>query len=346
MDRRPFIKLGIFGLFAINAKLSLADEGYQFNFPQSKQGYLNRIQLIKKSGMIPIIDIESSYNPTDFDPEAFVRTMDRMGVAQSCLSLDSPRGGSTWSDASNQLAIKFPSCFIPTGNGGIYPAWTSSPEKFLDENERNIIQQKIPLMGEFEFRHYPSPRQVERNATGNKTNRDVDIPIDGPLGQRLFAFSEKTGIPFQIHYEIEDGLLGPLEKMLTQYPNAKVIWCHFAQVRYSSRSSIYSPEYLGALLDRHKNLYVDTAFGGPKSIYPLSGEPHARYWANQDAWNKLIISRPYRFLAALDLAGDRMEMFEGWTQRLREILNGLPEKTAEIVAYKAAWKLLFNEDIA
>lgn len=341
MDRRPFIKLGIFGLLAIKAKLSLADAWYQFNFSQSKQGYLNRIQTIKKSGILPIIDVESSYNPTHFDPEDFVRTMDRLGIAQSCLSLDSPRGGPTWSDAGNQLAIQFPAYFIPTGNGGIYPAWTSSPQKFLDENIRNIVQQKIPLMGEFEFRHYPSPRQV-----GGNTNRDVDIPLDGPLGHGLFAFSEKTGIPFQIHYEIEDGLLGPLEKMLSQYPNAKVIWCHFAQIRYSSRSSIYSPEYLGDLLDRHKNLYVDTAFGEPKSIYPLSGEPHARYWANQNAWNKLIISRPYRFLAALDLAGDRMGMFEGWTQRLREILNGLPEKTAEIVAYKAAWKILFNEDIA
>ena len=56
-------------------------------------------------------------------------------------------------------------------------------------------------MGEFEFRHYPSPGQI-----GGNTNRDVDIPIDSPLGHRLFAFAEKTGVPFQIHYEIEDGL--------------------------------------------------------------------------------------------------------------------------------------------
>ncbi|QWD74247.1 amidohydrolase [Polynucleobacter sp. TSB-Sco08W16] len=339
MDRRPFIKLGLFSLLSINTKVALAGE-YQFNFTQSKQAYLNRIQSIKKSGALPIIDIESSYNPVNFDAEDFVRTMDRMGIAQSCLSLDSPRGGPIWSNESNQLVMKFPAHFIPAGNGGVYPAWTSNPEKFLDENERNVIQQKIPLMGEYEFRHYPSPRQI-----GGSTNRDVDIPIDSPLGHRLFAFSEETGIPFQLHYEIEDGLLGSLEKMLIQYPSAKVIWCHFAQIRYSARSTIYSPEYVGALLDKHRNLYMDTAFGGPKSIYPISGEPHARYWANQVAWNKLIISRPYRFLAALDLAGDRMGMFEAYTQRLREMLNSLPERVAEIIAYKAAWKLLFNENI-
>lgn len=341
MDRRPFIKLGLFGLFAINTKLSPADESYQFNFSQSKQGYLNRIYSIKKAGTLPIIDVESSYDPTDFDPDSFVKAMDRAGIAQSCLSLEPPRGGSLWSDAGNKLAIKFPEYFIPTGNGGTV-SWSKSPEQFLDENERNIVQQKIPLMGEFEFRHYLSPRQVRRGAR----DRDVSISIDGVVGHRLFAFSQKTGIPFQIHYEIEDDLLPPLEKMLAQYPNAKVIWCHFAQIRYSSRSSIYSPEYLGALLDKHKNLYVDTAFGGPRSIYPLSGEAHAHYWSNQDSWNKLIISKPYRFLAAIDLGGDRIDSLREWTQNLRYFLGMLPEQIAEIVAYKAAWKLLFNEDIA
>ena len=340
MDRRPFLKLSLSGLLGIYAKQASSEE-YQFNFSKSKQAYLSRIQSIKRLGVLPIIDIESSYNPAYFNPESFVRTMDRAGIAQSCLSLDPPRGGSVWNDASNQLAVQFPAYFIPTGNGANEPAWTKSSEQFLDENERHVTKQKIPLMGEFEFRHYPSPRQVQRGA-----DRDVNIPIDGPLGHRLFSFAEKSGIPFQIHYEIEDGLLNPLEKMLAQYPNAKVIWCHFAQIRYSSRSSIYSPEYLGTLLDKYKNLYVDTAFGDSRSIYPLSGEPHSRYWANQDAWNKLIIAKPYRFLAAIDLGGDRIEKLEDWAQKLRFFLKGLPEQTAEIVAYKAAWKLLFNEDIS
>jgi hypothetical protein len=258
MERRPFLKLSLFGLLGLSAKQALS-EGYEFNFSKSKQGYLGRIQSIKKSGILPIIDIESSYNPKEFDPESFVRAMNRAGMAQCCLSLDPPSGGPLWSDAGNQLAMKFPEYFIPTGIGGTV-SWSKSPEQFLDENERNIVQQKIPLMGEFEFRHYLSPRQARRGAT----ERDVNIPIDGAVGHRLFAFSERTGIPFQIHYEIEDGLLPPLEKMLAQYPNAKVIWCHFAQIRYSSRSSIYSPEYLGALLDKHKNLYIDTAFGSTR----------------------------------------------------------------------------------
>lgn len=340
MNRRPFIKLGVFSLLSINSRFANSAE-YQFDFFNLRNTYINRIESIKKSGVLPIIDIESSYNPKNFDPESFIRAMNRSGIAQSCLSLDPPRSSPSWSDEGNQWAKKFPEHFIPTGNGATV-IWSKSPDKFLDENERFVTSQKLPLMGEFEFRHYLSPRQARRG----ETDRDVSIPIDGALGHRLFSFSQKTGIPFQIHYEIEDGLLAPLEKMLSQYPNAKVIWCHFAQIRYSSRSSIYSPEYLGALLDKHQNLYIDTAFGDSRSIYPLSGEPHARYWANQDAWNKLIISKPYRFLAALDLGGDRIDKLDEWTRNLRFFLGLLPEKTAEIVAYKAAWKLLFNEEIS
>jgi len=66
MDRRPFIKLGVFGLLGIKTGLALSGE-YQFDFTKSKQGYLNRIQSIKKSGVLPIIDVESSYNPSNFD---------------------------------------------------------------------------------------------------------------------------------------------------------------------------------------------------------------------------------------------------------------------------------------
>lgn len=339
MKRRPFIQIGLFSLLVGNLRFAQATE-YKFNFESSKNSYLNRIAAIKKLGVLPIIDIESAYNPDNFDANSFVREMDRAGLAQSCLSINPPKGAPIWMDSSNELAIKYPGYFIPTGNGGNEPAWTKTPEEFLNENERYITKQNIPLMGEFEFRHYPSPRQVKRGL-----DRDVNIPIDSSLGHRLFAFAQKTGIPFQIHYEIEDGLLAPLEKMLTQYPGAKVIWCHLAQIRYASRSSIYSPEYLEQLLNKHKNLYVDTAFGDARSTYPLSGEHHARYWANQEKWNKLIISKPYRFLAALDLGGDRIHKLGEWTQNLRFFLQTLPQETAEIVAYKGAWKLLFNEVI-
>ena len=96
---------------------------------------------------------------------------------------------------------------------------------------------------------------------------------------------------------------------------------------------------------------IDTAFGGPGSIYQSSLEHHARVWtADGDIgadWKQLIVDMPWRFLAALDIGGDRQtpSHLGQWTANLRRFLDRLPVGTREIVAYKAAWKLLFNETL-
>jgi len=200
-------------------------------------------------------------------------------------------------------------------------------------------------MGEFEFRHYMSPRQYKNN----ETDRDVAIPINSPAAQKLFAFSARSGISFQIHYEIEDKLLPPLETMLTKYPQAKVIWCHLAQIRYARRAKNYTPEYVRKLIETYPNLYFDLAFGNSASVYPGSNEKHARVWDGgsrvKQAWIDLITAHPYRFLAALDIGGDRMDEVGENTRTLRKFIANLPKETQAIVAYKAAWKLLFNEQL-
>jgi hypothetical protein len=344
MHRRDTLKL-LLAATVLSWRSARAAEIEPYDFKKARAGYLDRIVSIEKNGMLPILDIESSYNPTEIDLPAFVRSMDRVGIAQMCISVDQPsrlvREGKTWSHDSLESARKYPVHLIPAGNGGSHPAWTLSPDRFLDDNERYITEHHYPLMGEFEFRHYPSPRQVQRG----DLFRDVTIPIDGPQGHRLFLLAERTGIPFQIHYEIEDSFLDSLESMLARYPNAKVIWCHFAQIRYQARSSRYSPRFLQVWLEKYPGLYIDTAFGHSLSVYPLSGERHARYWSKAKDWQSVIVAHPYRFLAALDIGGDRMNRVEEWTLNLRAFLNTLPSRAQEIVAYKAAWKLLFSEEL-
>ena len=349
MRRRDVLRLagGGFATFMLS-KPVFAQTLAPFDFQRLKEGYRARIAAIRRSGMLPIVDIESSCDPARIDLAAFARSMDRAGLAQMALSVDQPgklvQSGETWSHRAHDFARDYPAHFIPTGNGGNHPAWTRSPDTFLADTERFIVEHKYPLMGEFEFRHYPSPRQIERG----ETHRDVSIAIDGPHGHRLFAFAERTGVPFQIHYEIEDSLLVPLEAMLARYPKAKVIWCNLAQVRYAARATRYNAAYLRSLLERHPNLYIDTAFGGPNSVYQPSKERHARVWdASGDVraeWKDLIADQPYRFLAALDIGGDRMDRVEDWTKGLRQFLDKLPAGPRAIVAYASAWKLLYGEE--
>jgi predicted TIM-barrel fold metal-dependent hydrolase len=319
-----------------------------FDFAKLKAGYAQRLKKILAAGELPYIDIESSCNSTKLDMESIAANMDRRNIGLMALSADIGKGqfkkGVRYDPLSERLIASYPDRFIPVGNGGQPPELTEAPDEFLDAQEAALRKKQIMLLGEFEFRHYPSPRQVQRG----ELDRDVRIPIDGPIGHRVFSMSEKTGMPFQLHYEIENELLAPLEKMLGQYPKAKVIWCHLAQIRYIERASRYTPAYVETLIKRFPNLYFDTAFGDADSIYPLSNQRHARVWVAdgtlQPAWRDLIVAHPRRFLSALDLGGDRMHRIVEYDQNHRSFLNRLPAETRHHVAYRSAWSLLFNEE--
>ncbi len=320
------------------------------DFSKLKDGYAQRLKKILAAGELPYIDIESSCNSPKLDIDFVAKSMDRLNIGLMALSADIGKGqfkeGVRFDNLSKRLLASYPDRFIPVGDGGQPPALTMAPDEFLDSQEDAVRKKRIMLLGEFEFRHYPSPRQVKRG----EMDRNVHVPIDGPIGHRMFSLSEKTGVPFQIHYEIEDELLTPLENMLEQYPKAKVIWCHLAQIRYIERTSRYTPAYVQTLIKRFPNLYFDTAFGDSGSIYPLSNQRHARVWENDGGlkaeWRDLIVAYPKRFLSALDLGGDRFDRIDEYDQKHRAFLKRLPTEAQHQVAYRSAWSLLFGEEFS
>lgn len=321
-----------------------------FDLDRLKSLWKKRILAIQADGQLPIIDIESSFNPGGVNAADYAKAMDDNGIALTAFSASIgpksyQKNGGLWHDGARRAVAADPTRYIPTSTAGIYPAFTEEPEAFVEKTISKVENDRYPLMGEFEFRHYMSVSQYKRG----ETYRDVTLPIDSAAGHQLFQFSERSGISFQIHYEVEDDLLPPLEKMLAMYPKAKVIWCHLAQVRYANRTKTYGPEYVRSLIEKHPNIYFDLAFRDANSIYPGSKEHHARVWRSdgvvEPAWIQLIADHPYRFLAALDIGGDRLNAVGRNAQTLRVFISNLPIETQEIVAYKAAWKLLFDEDI-
>ena len=321
-----------------------------FDLDILKPLWKKRILAIIEDGQLPIIDIESSFSPGKVDAKKYAESMDDNGIALTAFSPSVGRKkykkkGKLWNDAARRAVSVDPARYIPTSTAGIYPAFTKEPEAFIGKTISKVEHDNYPMMGEFEFRHYMSPRQYRRG----ETYRDVTIPIDSEAGHRLFRFSDQSGISFQIHYEIEDDLLKPLETMLSKYPKAKVIWCHLAQIRYSDRASSYGPDYVRKLIEKYPNIYFDLAFGHAGSIYPGSNEKHSTVWERpgrvKQAWIDLINDHPYRFVAALDIGGDRVGHVGKNSRRLREFIGNFPKETQEIIGYKAAWKLLFNEDI-
>lgn len=314
-----------------------------FDLATLKLNWKRRIEAMRAAGAVPLIDIESNL-AEDLDIQGFAQQMDSEGVA--LIAFSGVPQGRGWSDAARYAVAADPWRYIPAGDGGLPPDWKRDPVNFAKISRERVASDGYPLMGEYEFRHYPSPDQIQR---GNR-QRDEDLPIDGPAGHELFRFSAESGISFQIHQEIEDQYLVPLEKMLTQYPKAKVIWCHLAQMRYQNRNTLYGPDYVRKLIEAHPNLYFDLFSGPPDHVYPGSGEYPGRYWDRSTGklkpeWAKLIADHPWRFMVALDLNPFIMKNFARKVAMQRAVLGSLPASVREIVAYKAAWKLLFNEDI-
>jgi hypothetical protein len=314
-----------------------------FDLATLRRNWKLRIEAMRAAGVVPLIDIESNL-AEDLDIQDFARQMDSEGVALIAFS-GVPRGRG-WSDAARYAVAADPWRYIPAGDGGLPPDWKRDPVSFAKISREHVTNDGYPLMGEYEFRHYPSPDQIQR---GNR-ERDEDLPIDGAAGHELFRFSAESGISFQIHQEIEDQYLVPLEKMLAQYPKAKVIWCHLAQMRYQGRNTVYGPDYVRQLIERHPNLYFDLFSGPPDHVYPASGEYPGRYWDRSTGrlkpeWAKLIADHPWRFMVALDLNPFIMKSFSRKVAMQRAVLDSLPVSVREIVAYKAAWKLLFNEEL-
>lgn len=314
-----------------------------FDLATLKQNWKQRIEVMRAAGSLPLIDIES--NPSeDMDMQSFARQMDAEGVALIAFS-GQPQGRG-WSDAARYAVSADPWRYIPTGDGGVPPEWRKNPLSFVATSQERIVKDGYPLLGEYEFRHYPSPDQLKRG----RTDRDEHLALDSPAGHQLFALAAETGIPLQIHQEIEDQYLPVLEKMLKEYPKAKVIWCHLAQMRFQNRNTIYGPDYVRKLIEQYPNLYFDLFVGPPKNPYPLSKEYPGKYWDHESGkllpeWAKLIADHPWRFMTALDLNPFIMDAFSRKVGMQRAVLNSLPPSVREIVAYKAAWKLLFNEDI-
>ena len=349
IDRRCFVK-AVCAVPLLFFLPGIGNAGEMTGVEQLKAGYKKRLKKLLAGGKLPYIDVESSCRSSMVDIDALAASMDRLDIGLMALSADIGKkqfkNGVLFDRLSQRLVASYPDRFIPVGNGGQPPALTKDPDAFLAAQEAAALQKRILFFGEYELRHYPSPRQFERG----EMDRDVHIPVDGPVGHRLFSLSERTGLPFQIHYEIEDGLLAPLEKMLAQYPRAKVIWCHLAQIRYIERASQYTPEYVEGLIKRYPNLYFDTAFGGMKSVYPPSKQRHARVWnvrgGLKSDWRDLIVSHPTRFLSALDLGQDRLDQIDKYDKNHRKFLKQLPVDTQHHVAYRNAWSLLFGETFA
>lgn len=322
-----------------------------------------RIRSMLARGVVPLIDMESTLRPKEgrLFLDRIPDLMDRYGVA--LISFDTnqrPKDGSEgyrWSTYIEEIVNAHPDRFIPTANAGTNPNWVrrkgGQPWHFIDQMEARIRNGDYASMGELEFRHYMSAHQCK----AGRYDRDVDIPLNGKNGHRLFRLSEETGVPFVIHLEPEDHALEALEEMLGTYPGAKVIVAHFGQIRHPLKEKRFGPELVRHLLGTYPNLYYDLSVGHPGRRYPCTGERgDTVIWQGTGGNQRDVLREDYkailtdfsdRFVCGLDYGGGRWpfpEFIEYRVGNLRRILRDLPETAKHDIGYRNAWKLLTGRD--
>ena len=295
-----------------------------------------RVRSILDRGRLPIIDLQATYIEGLTNVPRMIENMNELDVAQIAFApANAPTGA-----PSLDLYRNYPEYFIPTTNSGEFPRWWRDPLAFLDVARKDVESGMYFFMGEHEFRHYPSPEQVQ----ARRTDRDITIDIAGAAGQALFALSAEFGVAFQIHYEIEDRLLAPLESMLERYPKARVIWCHLAMIRYPERAKRYNAGYVGGLIERFPGLHFDLAVPPPNAIYPPSGARHSTLYSNgqlDHEWKGLMEKYPDRFLSSSDYRPPVADEYPNQIMRQRKlILEALSDSTRHLIAYGNAWRLI------
>jgi len=301
--------------------------------------FAESIRKIKKTGIhnIPIIDVEFHWDK-DMDIGKIIDNMDRNGVALTWLGPNEQQG----SEESLRLNKLYPDKFVPTTVHGDGPLWHGSDMNFLDKLNREVRSGDYFAMGEFEARHYPS----------STNNRDVHMPLDSNTFELVFKASNDTGVPFLIHHEAEDAMLPELEKTLTKYPKAKVVWCHFGRNRNPvTWSKFTTPDAARELLIKYPNLYFDIVQSQPGSKYQTGYVDAIMYDTTQSPstlkpeWKKVIEEFPDRFVLGSDINGGRFGSYDQVLNTFRQIiLPAMPNDVAEKIAYKNAWNLMTGED--
>jgi predicted TIM-barrel fold metal-dependent hydrolase len=297
-----------------------------------------RVRAILSKGILPVIDVEYHHGDK-IDDARLITAMDRNGVALIWIGPNERLG----SGESIRLNGLYPDRFVPTTVHGDGKLWHSSDRGFLETLEKDARSGKYFAMGEFEARHYPS----------STNSRDVHMPVDSEAFEVVFRLSSETGIPFLLHHEAEDVLIPELERMLTRYPKAKLIWCHAGRNRNPETWKRFTDtDAIRGLLKTHPNLYFDLVQSKPGGRYHMTGyrdaimyDPSRSGGMLEPEWKALFEDFPDRFVIGSDVNTGRFSEYDRVINTFRDIVFKVLRKgVAERIAFKNAWKLMTGKN--
>jgi predicted TIM-barrel fold metal-dependent hydrolase len=317
--------------------LFLPELGFALEKTEQIRTFQERVRGLLVRGILPVIDVE--YHHGKIKIERLIDRMDENGVALTWLGPNEDLG----SEESIKLNEEYPNRLVPVTVHGDGKLWHKGDRGFLEKLTRDVHSGKYFAMGEFEARHYPS----------STNNRNVHTPVDSEGMQAVFKISEESGIPFLLHHEAEDSLLPELERMLTKYPKARMIWCHVGRNRNPGTwKKFRKADTIRGWLEKYQNLYFDLVQSPPGSKYRETGvvegimyDSFGNVSSLNFEWKRLFENFQDRFLIGSDVNTGRFEEYDRVMRTFRTVVfDSLKKGAAEKIAYQNAWKMMTGED--
>lgn len=188
-------------------------------------------------------------------PQRVISLMDMSGISHMVLMARGRNDVHTLDIHKHAPARILP--FVST----MYPGWHRQDERVLPRAERLLKSGLFKGVGEVMLRYYGIPAMNEPA---------INVPADSPFIRKLSDIVQRYDGVMLVHMEPEPAAIRSLENLLADNKKLKVIWAHCGTVARIGVKTIGHAD-MGALMDRHANLYTDIAGVQPTSVAPSGG---------------------------------------------------------------------------
>jgi len=143
----------------------------------------------------------------------------------------------------------------------MYRAWHRQDWRVLSRAERLFSTGIFKGVGEVMLRYFGIP---------SKNEPVINVPADSPFIRKLSDIVVNYNAVMLVHMEPEAEAIRSLENLLDYNKKLRLIWAHSGTVAGRGLKTIGHAD-IGALMDRHPNLYTDIAGVQPVSVAPSGG---------------------------------------------------------------------------
>lgn len=170
----------------------------------------------------------------------------------------------------------------------------------------------------------------------------VTFPVNHSLMKWLADLAATKNMVLDIHLEATSGSLAQLEELLAYNRNAKIIWDHAGW----TSSGEGTAATVGALMDKHTNLYLSLKLRRPEGKEYRKGNPFDSKGQVRSEWLDLIKKHSARIMVGMDTKiwsedSDAETALKLTANLVAELLLQLPDDAAAAISNNTA-KALFG----